>query len=592
MTALVALAGPWESGLLKTMQDSLAYRASAWVVRASGDIAVAGASTAFHCLLGASSSNGVGEGFAFIDAPAWQRQLLPSLLSFTLNTTDNAVDWLANMTGEAHAVLVLPGRRLIAYRGTISARPLYYAISPSGSLAVATRPEALTSVLPATIDPVGLAAYLIPQMCDPAGSPWRGVRRLEPGHALIWNNGVSTVAKIGALAVRDVVGADHDQLVGLFRDSLFTAVERCSGTSNALLLSGGIDSSSLAGVCAAAGLGGVRAYGLTYSAPFFACDERGYARDVAKLTGLDFEELPANDLLPLSAPYPMGHEPEAWSYAGRNWAMLNQITRDSNSPSTVIAGEGGDELLLGQVFSVADRIACGDAVGGWQEVRSFSDPVQVRAVVTHLLNGDYDTPRARFQRALAELPSWFSRSWVDDAGILPRLADSYPHFGEPGGMTVAYSRALLSEAGAAGRAQCGGWWEDTGRRVGVEIKYPFLDPDLVALTWALPPRMFRDGGLEKVILRRALGKYLPRSVAERPDKADALTILNAGLLSNQDRLRALSKDSPLLDLGILDSRRFAAGLDRYLGGDHQQAPALWALHAVHEWVLEHQGNLP
>ncbi|MFV2198337.1 hypothetical protein [Nocardiopsis sp. LOL_012] len=172
------------------------------------------------------------------------------------------------------------------------------------------------------------------------------------------------------------------------------------------------------------------------------------------LTGLDFEELPANDLLPLSAPYSMGHEPEAWSYAGRNWAMLRHITRRPAPPTTVVAGEGGDELLLGQVFAVADRIARGDAENGWREADTFPDPARVRAVLTHLLAGDYDAPRARLQRALSEVPSWFTQTWMDEAAVLPRLTDSYPRLGEPGGMTVAYSRGLFAEAGAAGRAQC------------------------------------------------------------------------------------------------------------------------------------------
>ncbi|RKS04998.1 asparagine synthase [Nocardiopsis sp. Huas11] len=592
MTALVALAGAWARGTLGTMQDALAHRATSWEQRTLGGITAAGGTNSSPLPPPVLLPFEGGEGFVVVDAPAWLLRQLPSPRASTLTTIDSVVSWLGHLKGDAHAVVVLPGHRLVAYRGPASARPLFYSTGPEGRLAVATRPDALTSAVPATVDLVGLAAYLIPQMCDPHGSPWQGVHRLPPGHTLIRDNGEITVTPAEPLAARDVAGADQDQLVGLFRDALFTAVERCSGTSDALLLSGGIDSSSLAGVYAATGLGPVRAYGLTYTAPLTACDERAYARDVAALTGLTFEELPANDLLPLSAPYPMGHEPEAWSYAGRNWAMLNHITQRPVPPTTVLAGEGGDELLLGQVFAIADRIAHGDAEGGWREADTLPDPARGRAVLTHLLTGDYDTPRARLQRALGEVPSWFTQAWMDEAAVLPRLTSSYPQLGEPGSMTTAYSRGLFAEAGAAGRAQCGGWWEDTGRRAGVAITYPFLDPDLAALTWSLPPVMFRDGGLEKAVLRQALDGYLPESVARRPDKAEALTILNAGLLTNQAQLRALAKDSPLIDLGVLDPHRFETGLDRYLSGDHRHAPALWALHAVHEWLLAHERHLP
>lgn len=508
-----------------------------------------------------------------------------------LSASADATRWLANLTGDAHAVVVLPGRTLVAYRGPLSARPLFYATGPDGQVAVATCSDALTCLLPAKVDIAGLAAYLVPQLCDPHGSPWRGVRRLPPGHSLVWSNGETNCFPLTRLRPQDVTGADDEQLVGMFREALFTAVERCSGASDALLLSGGIDSSSLAGVYAATGLQPVRAYGLTYTEALPACDERSYARDVAMETGLLFEELPADKLLPLSASYPVRHEPEAWPYAGRNWAMLNHIAHSSASPTTVIAGEGGDELLLGQVFAIADRIALGDT-SGWREIDTFPRPNRVRRVVNHLLAGDYDAPRARLERALKDIPPWFTQEWMDKADLLSKLIDGYPVLGEAGGMTKVYSQSLFAEAGAAGRAQCGGWWEDAGRRAGVTIVYPFFDPDLASITWALPPHMFRNNGLEKVILRRALDMFLPSSVISRADKAEALMILNSGLQDNQSRLRSIGKDSPLIDLGILDPVRYKSALIRYQNGDRRHAPALWALHSVDDWLRAHERHLP
>lgn len=591
MTALVALAGAWSEEALDTMRNALAYRASHWDRRTLDGITAAGGSETSSSADSPLLPFEGGDGFAVVDTPAWLRRRLPPPRASTLSDSGNVAKWLANLTGDAHAVAVLPGRTLVAYRGPVSARPMFYTTGPDGRLAIATRPDALTCLFPAKVDITGLAAYLIPQMCDPHGSPWRGVRRLPPGHVLVWRNGETSRFPLAHLRAQDVTGADDEQLVGLFREALFTAVERCSGVSDALLLSGGIDSSSLAGAYAATGLYPVRAYGLTYTEALPACDERVYARDVAVTTGLSFVELPADGLLPLSAPYPMGHEPEVWSYAGRNWAMLNHIAHSPAPPTTVIAGEGGDELLLGQVFAIADRIALGDA-SGWQEIDAFPFPERVCSVIDHLLAGDYDTPRARLERALSEVPPWFTQEWMDEAAVLSDLIDGYPTLGEAGGMTAAYSRSLFTEAGAAGRAQCGGWWEDTGRRVGVEIAYPFFDPDLASLAWALPPHMFRRHGLEKVILRRALNGYLPASVASRPDKAEALTILNAGLQANRNRLHDLGKDSPLIDLGVLDPVRFKAALDRYRGGELHHAPALWALYAVDEWLRTHERHLP
>jgi len=63
-----------------------------------------------------------------------------------------------------------------------------------------------------------------------------------------------------------------------------------------------------------------------------------------------------------------------WSYAARNWAMLQYIAADrEHDPVTVVAGEGGDELLLGQVFALADQFATGDP-GAEAELATFGDP--------------------------------------------------------------------------------------------------------------------------------------------------------------------------------------------------------------------------
>jgi hypothetical protein len=48
------------------------------------------------------------------------------------------------------------------------------------------------------------------------------------------------------------------------------------------------------------------------------------------------------------------HHGGTWPYASRNWALLRYVAADTeHRAATLLAGEDGDELLLGQVFSVA-----------------------------------------------------------------------------------------------------------------------------------------------------------------------------------------------------------------------------------------------
>src|SRR5262249_21022353 len=51
---------------------------------------------------------------------------------------------------------------------------------------------------------------------------------------------------------------------------------------------------------------------------------------------------------------------------------------------------------------------------------------------------------------------------------------------------------------------------------GVEVRVPFLDPDVVSFSWSLPDDMKHRGGESKWLFRRAMDTVLPRSIAHRP----------------------------------------------------------------------------
>jgi hypothetical protein len=125
----------------------------------------------------------------------------------------------------------------------------------------------------------------------------------------------------------------------------------------------------------------------------------------------------------------------------------------------------------------------------------------------------------------------------------------------------------------------------------VRIAYPFLDADLAALTWALPPELLRDGGLEKVVLRESLAGLLPASVAARRDKAEALALLHAGLGERADSLRAIAHGGPLVEQAVIQPGKLLRGIEQYLAGRRELGPALWATSAVDRWLRPRNGDL-
>lgn len=591
--ALAVTPGQDHAGQLAgTMLAAMKDRSPEWAVSA-GTVLAVGAGAADRESAGRMIAVAPESGVMLVsDVPAWERRPPDPILTVLAGsgnaaTPDAMTGLLSQLRGDAHVAVTIGSDACVAYRGAMSGRPLFYATGVNGSLFVASQIRGILSARPDTVSSSGLAPFLVPQLCDRTGTAWSGIWRLPPGHALIWRDGKLTVTLVSEVEPADSAGASRAELVAEFRRRLLSAVERASGPPDGILLSGGIDSSSLA--CAYSipqgHRGPARGYALTYDQDLAACDERRFVDDVERATAMAVSRLPGNRLLPLVAASPEGDEPEPWAYAARNWGLLRHIAADqAQATATLLAGEGGDELLLGQVLAVADRLARGDAGGASAEIRTFPDPARTERVVQGLLRGEYDRDGARAMRALGDVPAWLTGRYIAETGIVDRLAAGYPWLGSPGTLTASYSRGVLGDLGAAGRVMCGGWWEDMGRKAGLAITYPFLDPDLAALSWALPPDLLRGGGLEKVVLREALSDVLPESVARRADKADALALMHAGLKEKIATVRKIAAGGPLADQGVIEPARLLSSIDRYLAGDLSLAPALWATAAVDQWL--------
>jgi asparagine synthase (glutamine-hydrolysing) len=99
----------------------------------------------------------------------------------------------------------------------------------------------------------------------------------------------------------------------------------------------------------------------------------------------------------------------------------------------------------------------------------------------------------------------------------------------------------LSALGAETYAQ----WQDLDGAVA----HPFLDRRLVEYALVVPAEQRIAGGLSKVLLRQAMGNRLPRSVADRRDKAVLSSTFDRAVRGPQRDLlhEGLERARPVLD---------------------------------------------
>ena len=240
---------------------------------------------------------------------------------------------------------------LFLARDRLGVKPLYYAVYRN-RLYFASEEKALFAAgVPREFDPGVWDELLYFRYVAGERTPFTGVRRLRPGHFLQWRDGAIQVHRWWNLAERALTHRKNQpkQIDEWFEETFDSAVDlRCiSDVPIGVLLSGGLDSSSVAASHAARQRGSTASFTVRF--PEVDYDEGPLARAVADRHNLDQHDLqvPPSELLALllEASW-LNDEP----LVHRNDPHLLAISRLAKSFVTVLlSGEGGDELFGGYV---------------------------------------------------------------------------------------------------------------------------------------------------------------------------------------------------------------------------------------------------
>src|ERR671910_3684606 len=246
-------------------------------------------------------------------------------------------------------------RRLVLARDRYGIKPLYFRAA-GGGLEFASELRALPR---GEVDFDALEAFLAFNSIPGPYSIFRDVRKLPPGHLLVWKDGevsVSRFARTAPVAASEVRREDEDELAEELRGRLRDSVRAhlIADVPVGVLLSGGVDSSMLAALAAQESSEPVHTFSIGFEERSF--DELGDARAVAQLYGTRHEELvlrpDAALLLPRLAE--TFDEPFADSSALPTY-LVSELA--ASHVKVALSGEGGDELFGGYYTYAADLLA-------------------------------------------------------------------------------------------------------------------------------------------------------------------------------------------------------------------------------------------
>ncbi len=476
-------------------------------------------------------------------------------------------------------------RRLLLARDRFGIKPLYLADTPHGLAFASELAPLLALGADATVDRQALGDYLTLGYVPGPGTALAGIRRLEPGTTLVWEDGVTREAPFGALTAPDGEAGLEETL----RESVRLHLR--SDVPLALLLSGGLDSSLIASL-AAEELG---APPQTFTVGFgdAAFDELDAAREIAGAIGSDHHEIAVRPDAAADLPEIVARleEPLADPSAIPLWYVCRAV---AGHVKVALAGDGGDELFGGYSRYAWDPRAA--AVGRALPARRLALLLESLPGVGG--RGGRKDPLRRAVKLLrhAELPaaerylSWFALASDDlkadllGGGLMPAARVFERRFGEaPAGLTALGRRQyvdlrtmLLDDLMLKG--------DRMSMAHSLELRVPLLDNEVARLGLFMPDREKLRGVKTKVALRQLAAKRLPPAVARRPKQGFEVPISRWLREELSEMAGDLLSAERLGRRGLVDARAAGRLLDEHRSGRADHGLRLYGLLVLELWL--------
>lgn len=454
------------------------------------------------------------------------------------------------------------------------------------------------------IDPQAILDYLYFHVIPSPRTIFKDIHRLPPAHYALFENGRLTVAPYWTPTFDEARSADFRSLREEFHQLLKDAVARqLDGTKPACFLSGGTDSSTVAGMVREAGGRPAATYSIGFQAEGY--DEMKFARIASAHFGTEHHEyyVTPDDLVRSIAPVarhydqPFGNSSALPAYYCARLARDDGVTR-------ILAGDGGDELFGGNARYAMQRVFGAYAVLPASLRKGLIEPVLLRTPIGH-------APLLRkgagyVNQAMTRLPDRLeSYNLLQRLGIHEVLAPDFlsrvdvasPLFQQRQiwaaaaasselNRTLAYDwRYTLAENDLPKVSM-------TTQLAGVSVGYPMLDNALVDFSLRLPVRYKLRGLKLRWFFKEALRDFLPDAIITKKKHGFGLPF--GVWMTGHDGLRRLARESlaSLATRGIIRPEFIRTLLEQRLH-EHRAyyGEMVWILMILEQWLQGHVQTL-
>ena len=453
---------------------------------------------------------------------------------------EHGVDCVQHLRGMfAFAIWDQRKQELFIARDRLGVKPLYYFHAADGSLYFGSEIKTLfaAGALKPELNYAALPDYLANHAPSGETTLFQGVKRLLPGHTLVWRDGkininrywdVSFVKAKDEGYARPRSDSDYiEQWSELFRTSV--KLRLMADVPLGMFLSGGIDSSAIAAVMSGMVAEPIKTFSVAFRER--EANELEYARLVAEKYKTDHHEVVVSPEDFFGAlPQLIWHEDEPLAHPS-SVALYFVSHLASQHVKVVLTGEGSDELLAG--YARYKKTVFNLAFGArYQSLTTAGIRKTIQSGIAGMAPSS--KVRQKLSRTFLALSPDIESIYFDNFAVFPRSMHGAlltAETGERVGQTNPYAEVtnLLERTDARSLldrllyADIKTYLHELlmkqdqmSMAASLESRVPFLDHKLVEFTASLPERLKLRGWTTKYVLRQSMKNVLPEAILTRP----------------------------------------------------------------------------
>jgi asparagine synthase (glutamine-hydrolysing) len=522
---------------------------------------------------------------------------------------ERGIDFLDALNGMfAFALWDARRRRLLLARDHAGIKPLYY-WRDGRRLYFASEIKALLAIpeIPRKLHLPSIGSYLHSLWVPGEETLLEGVKKLEPGHLLLWQDGEVTTRRWFSLAWEPDESRSEAQWVEDVHDTFMRTTRRqmVSDVPLGAFLSGGLDSSSIV-ACMRQSFPArdITAYTVRFETDEMAremgVEDYPYACEVAERLGVHLKSVVLRPdvirLLPRMVYFL--DEPDADESIFPSY-LISKLAREDGT-TVLLSGTGGDEVFFGyrshQAVAQYRRLAwlahppastalsaAGSLATSWlgagaplaRRLVKFQRGLVEQGLARHMALYDWSSPEVRSSLYSPALRSAVAPNPIP--ACMERYRDAFVGRGE----INLHSHLLIQTFLAAHNFL---YTDKTSMAVSLETRVPFLDVELLRLAARIPERHKLRGRQTKYVLKQAMKRYLPERLVRRPKVGFGAPLRHWVRKDLAEVIRALLSPERIEARGLFDARVLQTVLAENDAGRVDHAHLLYALLNLELWM--------